>query len=56
MPLIHWELRPNWVRFVILCFRPLGAPAPASETHERAPVRAASRHARLTKSSQTPEA
>jgi hypothetical protein len=20
MPLIHWELRPNWVRFVILVF------------------------------------
>jgi len=27
MPLIHWELRPNWVRFVILAFGPL-APRP----------------------------
>jgi hypothetical protein len=27
-PLIHRELRPNWVRFVILAFGPLGAPAP----------------------------
>ena len=27
MPLIQWELRPNWVRFVILAFGPL-APRP----------------------------
>jgi hypothetical protein len=27
MPLIHWELRPNWVCFVILAFGPL-APGP----------------------------
>src|ERR1017187_4203611 len=27
-PLIHWELRLNWVRFVILAFWPLGTPGP----------------------------
>jgi hypothetical protein len=30
MPLIQWELRPNWVRFVILAFGPL---SPRPLTH-----------------------